>query len=329
MDQLRKQGRNIQPVENVGRQIARTFWGKAWCEHMESLGDFKNRLPRGRTYVRNGSVCHLEIKKGRILAMVSGSSLYKVEVKISTLPKVRWDRIKRRCLGQIGSLIELLQGSLSAGVMEVVTNRKEGLFPSRSEIQLACDCPDWARLCKHVAAVLYGVGARLDAQPDLLFLLRGVQHDELIDARLDEAVASTTARSNRRRTVAADDLGNVFGIDLEEAAEAEPGSTRKPPARSRRSTPTKKAARTSQPTAKKKTKARRAVSAAKEKVSTKKVNTKKSAAKKSAAKKNVKPSGATTKSKPAVSKQAKRATRKQATPASPAKKPASRKSASA
>lgn len=224
MDQLRKKGMNIQPIEIEGRKIARTFWGKAWCDHMESLGDFENRLPRGRTYVRNGSVCHLDIKKGRVTALVSGSSLYKIEVKVSTLPKVKWNRIKRQCTGQFGSLIELLQGSLSAGVMQVVTDPAEGLFPSASEIRLDCDCPDWAHLCKHLAAVLYGVGARLDESPELLFLLRGVKHHDLIDGRLDRAVASATGRGGRRRTVHSDDLGEVFGIDLEETSVAETGA---------------------------------------------------------------------------------------------------------
>ena len=145
MEQFRKKGMKIQPVEIEGRTIAKTFWGKAWCDHMESLGDFDNRLPRGRTYVRNGSVCHLDIQQGRITALVSGNSLYKIEVKISTLPKAKWNRIKRRCGGQIGSLIELLQGALSAGVMEVVTDHKDGLFPSAAEIRLACDCPEIGR----------------------------------------------------------------------------------------------------------------------------------------------------------------------------------------
>jgi uncharacterized Zn finger protein len=220
MEQLRKKGMKIQPVEITGRTISKTFWGKDWCDHLGSLGDFENRLPRGRTYVRNGSVCHLDIQKGRITALVSGSSLYKIEVKINTLPKAKWNRIKQRCGGQIGSLIELLQGSLSAGVMEVVTDQKDGLFPSAGEIRLACDCPDWAGLCKHLAAVLYGVGARLDERPELLFLLRGVNHEDLIDGRLVQAVAVATGRGSRRRTLTTEHLSDVFGIDLEETPES-------------------------------------------------------------------------------------------------------------
>jgi uncharacterized Zn finger protein len=244
MDQLRKKGMKIQPVEIEGRTIAKTFWGKAWCDHMETLGDYENRLPRGRTYVRNGSVCHLDIQKGHITALVSGSSLYKIEVKISTLPKAKWNRIKQQCGGRIGSLIELLQGSLSAGVMEVVTDRKDGLFPSADEIRLACDCPDWAGLCKHLAAVLYAVGARLDQRPELLFLLRGVKHDELIDGRLDKVVADATGRGGRRRTVESDHLSDVFGIDLEETPVVENGAEKAGSGSRREKAPKKTTAKT-------------------------------------------------------------------------------------
>ncbi len=235
MAKLRKKGLTIQPVTIEGRTIVKTFWGKAWCDQMESLGDFDNRLPRGRTYVRNGSVCHLEISKGRIAAIVSGSSLYKINIKIKTLPKAKWERVKRRCAGQIGSLIELLQGKLSTHVMETVTDPDDGLFPTSSEIELGCNCPDWAYLCKHLAAVLYGVGARLDESPELLFLLRGVKHDQLIDTRVDQAVAGATGRGGRRPTVASNDLADVFGIEIDPTAESDDGKVSKPK-RTRRKT---------------------------------------------------------------------------------------------
>jgi len=226
MGQLRKQGVNIQPIEIDGRTITKTFWGKAWCDHMESLGDYSNRLPRGRRYVRNGSVCHLEIEKGRVAAMVSGSEIYKIEVKIDVLPKTAWNKVKSRCAGQIGSLLELLQGKFSGGVMQVVTDSRSGLFPLAKEIRLGCSCPDWAVMCKHVAAVLYGVGARLDVQPELLFLLRGVNHEELIDTSADRAVSGATSRGGKRRTVATADLADVFGIDVESDAAEEAISTK-------------------------------------------------------------------------------------------------------
>src|SRR5271170_4837892 len=145
-----RQGLAVQPVEIVGRKIARTFWGDSWCKHLESFSDYENRLPRGRTYVRNGSVCHLEIATGEIKAIVSGSELYDVKITIRKLPEKKWSSVKERCSGQIGSLLELLAGKLSNSVMSVVTNRQEGLFPLPAEISMDCSCPDWAVMCKHV-----------------------------------------------------------------------------------------------------------------------------------------------------------------------------------
>jgi len=214
MDALRKKGVDVQPVTINGRKIASSFWGEAWCDHMESFSDFENRLPRGRTYVRNGSVCHLAIAKGDIEAKVSGSELYTVKVSIKTLHGKKWTAIKERCSGQIGSLLELLQGKLSDHVMEVVTDRREGLFPLSGEMSFHCSCPDSARMCKHVAAVLYGIGARLDDKPELLFTLRGVNHDELIVADAEKAVKQATSRGKTKR-LAADQISDVFGIEID------------------------------------------------------------------------------------------------------------------
>jgi len=233
MDKLRKQGIAIQAVEIGGRKIAGTFWGQSWCQHLESFSDYANRLPRGRTYVRNGSVCHLEVAAGGIKAIVSGSELYDVKIRIKELPKKKWGAVKERCSGKIGSLLELLQGRLSNSVMTVVTDRNEGLFPLPSEISLDCSCPDWAVMCKHVAAVLYGVGARLDEKPELLFLLRGVDHEELIEA--DAVAAATTIGSKRGgRRIAESDLEDLFGIEM--LAEKSPSQ---PKTRSTEKSPTK------------------------------------------------------------------------------------------
>jgi len=210
---LKKQGMEIKPIKIEGRRIARTFWGKSWCRHLEKFSDYANRLPRGRTYVRNGSVCHLEIKPGVIEAMVMGSRMYHVKVKIKTLPKTKWLAVKKRCAGGIGSLLELLEGRLSKSVMEVVTDRDTGLFPLPREISLDCDCPDWAVMCKHVASVLYGVGARLDENPELLFELRRVKHDELISEQTVVSAAAGKGKSKRKR-IAAGDLSDVFGIEI-------------------------------------------------------------------------------------------------------------------
>lgn len=214
LNKLRKKGTKIEPVEVQGRKIARTFWGEAWCSHLEKFSDYENRLPRGRTYVRNGSVCHLAISKRKVEAMVSGSELYRVRITISPLSAKKWTNLRNQCTGQIGSMLELLQGRFSDNVMQIVTDQNQGLFPNPSEIRLACDCPDWAGMCKHVAAVLYGVGARLDRQPELLFLLRDVDHEELIIAELD--IQSATSREGKRRRLAGADLADVFGVDMDE-----------------------------------------------------------------------------------------------------------------
>jgi uncharacterized Zn finger protein/DNA-binding transcriptional regulator YiaG len=217
MEKLRKKGVEIQPVELTGRAIARSFWGKGWCDHLESFSDFENRLPRGRTYVRNGSVCHLEIQAGRVEAFVSGSALYKVAIEIEPLAAAGWKAVKEKCRGQIGSMLELLQGRLSDNVMAVVSDRHSGLFPQPGEIKLDCSCPDWATMCKHVAAALYGVGSLLDSRPELLFILRGVDASELIAAE----VALPAGVGSTEGALAAQGLSAIFGIDLEDAPVAQ------------------------------------------------------------------------------------------------------------
>lgn len=208
--QLQKEGRNMHPVEITGRKIANTFWGVGWCDHLAKFSDYSNRLPRGRSYARNGSVCDLTISKGKIDAMVSGSDIYSITIHIDPLPEDKWRNIKEACSGGIGSVLELLQGKLSTSVMLAVTDQNDGLFPDPSEIRLDCDCPDWANLCKHLAAVLYGVGARLDQSPELLFLLRGVDHNELIDSGSILSVADTDSVQVQG------DLADIFSIDLDE-----------------------------------------------------------------------------------------------------------------
>jgi uncharacterized Zn finger protein len=215
---MRKKGETIEPVTAATPRgkIALSFWGKAWCDHLESYSDYENRLPRGRTYLRNGSLLHLAIGTGHIRALVTGSELYQQTIHITPLPQARWEGVKKRCQGKIGSLIELLQGRISDDVMTVVTDREHGLFPGPKEIRMDCSCPDWAGLCKHLAAVLYGVGARLDAAPELLFKLRGVDHSELIQTDAAALVAEATADGKGRRRLAPAALGDVFGIDIEE-----------------------------------------------------------------------------------------------------------------
>jgi hypothetical protein len=218
--QLRKNGHSPSPIVLEPRSaIAKTFWGKSWCEHLESYADYASRLPRGRSYLRNGSVIDLHIAKGEVRALVSGSELYEATVSIATLAARRWDAVRRECAGQIGTVVELLSGKLSRAVMEKLCHRERGLFPGAREIGMRCSCPDGARLCKHLAAVLYGVGARLDEAPELLFALRGVDGAELV-AAAGGAGALLAAPAGGAGGIASGDLAALFGIDLEPPAPA-------------------------------------------------------------------------------------------------------------
>jgi uncharacterized Zn finger protein len=225
LTRLKKKGHPVSPVIVEGRKIADTFWGKAWCENLEGYSDFENRLPRGRTYVRNGSVIDLQIAAGEIKALVSGSSIYKVVVKVAPVGKARWQSICKDCAGAIDSLIELLQGRFSKGVMERVCRQKTGLFPSPHEIEFSCSCPDWADMCKHVAAVLYGIGARLDQKPDLLFRLHQVDEKELI-AGAGKGLPLSKNAPAAKKVVAGEDLAALFGLDM--APETPPAAMPKP-----------------------------------------------------------------------------------------------------
>jgi uncharacterized Zn finger protein len=220
VQKLSRKGGKMLPVEVAGRVIAATFWGKAWCDNLESYSDFENRLPRGRTYVRNGSVVDLEIETGKVTALVCGSNLYRISINIRPLALARWKKIKAHCGGQIGSLVELLQGRLSRGVMEIVTGREFGLFPPPGEIDMSCSCPDWAEMCKHVAAVLYGIGARLDRQPELLFRLHEVDEKELIATAGDALPLAKRGPAAAKVLGGGEDLSELFGLDMAQSAAA-------------------------------------------------------------------------------------------------------------
>ena len=208
---LSKKSHPMAPVQIEGRTIATTVWGKAWCDNLESYRDYESRLPRGRTYVRNGSVIDLQIGPREVKALVSGSSIYKVTITIAPVPAGQWRSICADCAGQIDSLVELLQGRLSKGVMERICRQGTGLFPKPSDIRFSCSCLDFASMCKHVAAVLYGVGARLDRSPELLFRMRAVDESELL-ASLDSAMPDATPRGER--VLAGEDVAALFGLDI-------------------------------------------------------------------------------------------------------------------
>jgi len=243
MEARRKKGLPVEPVVAKGRAMATTFWGKQWCDALESMARLANRLERGKTYLRNGSVAHLGISRGRVDAFVSGSELYTVTVTVKPLPADRWKRLREACAGEVGSMLELLQGKVSSAAMMALTNRDDGMMPRGADFALDCSCPDGAAVCKHLAAVLYGVGAKLDAKPELLFTLRGVDVNELV-AEAGKRVGQRV--SSPRAIEASDDaLADLFGIDLD-------GSVTEAPAPKKKATP-KKAAAAKKPAAPKAT----------------------------------------------------------------------------
>jgi len=233
-----RRGRPLAPIIIEGRTIASTFWGKAWCDNLERYRDFAYRLERGRSYVRSGSVIDLAITPGRVSAKVLGSELYDVAVSFEAVTRPAWSAIKRDCAGSIGSLVDLLSGKLSEAVMTRLCAERTGLFPAPAAIEIECSCPDYASMCKHVAAALYGVGARLDRSPELLFTLRKVTPGELIASVAREMPAKKKAPKSAR--VLTDDgaLGAMFGIELEETP-AKP-ARKKPTVSKARATPPRK-----------------------------------------------------------------------------------------
>src|SRR5262245_8646520 len=216
ISELKKKGGPIAPVTIEGRTIARNFWGKAWCGNLERYSDFASRLPRGRSYVRNGCVVDLQITAGKIAAKVSGQELYDVTISIAPVIAKRWRAICRDCSGTIDSLVELLQGRLAKSVMDRVCREGDGLFPAPCEIKLSCSCPDWADMCKHVAATLYGVGARLDEAPRLLFVLRGVDESELL-AGAEQGLVVPKSTLDPSAVLDGGDVAALFGIDMADA----------------------------------------------------------------------------------------------------------------
>ncbi|MES2598375.1 MAG: SWIM zinc finger family protein [Verrucomicrobiota bacterium] len=196
----------------AGRQkLCTTFWGQSWSLNLESYQDYETRLPRGRSYLRQGNVYNLEIEPQAIRAVVAGSELYETSVSIQPLPKKRWQEIVEASAGEVGSMLDLLAGRLGDGLMRVLTDTERGLFPKPKEIRFDCSCPDHADMCKHVAAVLYGVGVLLDTKPELLFTLRGVDQAELLSHASSTTITDLSATLG---DLEGTDLSALFGIDL-------------------------------------------------------------------------------------------------------------------
>jgi uncharacterized Zn finger protein len=213
-NKLSKKGQNLRPIQIKSRAIAVSFWGLAWCKNLEIYADWANRMPRGRTYARNGSIADLQIEPGKITALVSGSSLYKIKISIDPLNKQRWQAIRSDCAQQVSSLLDLMRGKLPDAVLARLTDPKQGMFPSPKELKLQCSCPDYATMCKHIAATLYGVGYLLDSEPGLFFKMRGVDQSELVSDALTTQTVNDAMGLDQQSDLAGEDLSAIFGIEL-------------------------------------------------------------------------------------------------------------------
>ncbi len=219
LEQLKKKNKDIEPVIIEGRTLAHTWWGKAWNNNLEGYADYSNRIGRGRSYVRCGCVLDLKISEGRVQSLVMGSETkpFSVVVNIKAMEKSAWGKIKIVCEGKLDSLQELLLGKFPKALNAIFTAHGNGLFPSPKEIGFSCSCPDWADMCKHVAATLYGVGARLDKDPNLFFALRKIEINDLISETVKGKAKEllTKAKKKSSRIIEDQDLSSVFGIELD------------------------------------------------------------------------------------------------------------------
>ncbi len=225
LKQLKKKNPAIQPIVLEGSAIAKTWWGKSWNLNLERYADYSNRIGRGRSYVRHGAVLDLQIGAGQVNSLVQGSRTkpYTVTIKIKGITKAIWKNMKAACAGKLDSLPELLSGKFPKALGEVFTARGRGLFPSPQEIDFDCSCPDWADMCKHVAATLYGIGTRLDDEADLFFKLRKVKIDDLIQQTLKDQSYKLLEKAEKMSSgkIAESDLSGMFGIEMEETMDFE------------------------------------------------------------------------------------------------------------
>lgn len=216
LEKLKKMNPGIEPVIIEGRTLAKSWWGKAWNENLESYADYRNRIARGKTYVRSNTVLDLKISKGSVAAKVQGSRSkpYEVDIKIDSLSDKKWEQVKVLCNHRIDSLEQLIEGKFPKELEVLFTDKKYGMFPSPKEISFFCNCPDSAMMCKHVAAVLYGIGARLDMNPMLFFELRSLNGQELVKKSMELKLKSMMKNAGKKsiREIADKDIANIFGL---------------------------------------------------------------------------------------------------------------------
>ncbi len=216
LKKLAKKNPNIEPVAIEGRTLVKSWWGKAWNKNLESYADYDNRIGRGKTYVRQGAVLDLKISKGQVVALVQGTRAkpYEVIIQINTLSRDKWDQIIIMCNNRIESLEKLIEGKFPKELEILFLEQEYGLFPSPKEIHFNCSCPDWAYMCKHVAAVLYGIGTRLDKDPMLFFTLRDLDGMELVKKSIEKKLGDIleNAEKKSKRQISDQDISDIFNI---------------------------------------------------------------------------------------------------------------------
>ncbi len=208
------------PIIVKSKSLVQTWWGKAWNVNLERYADYTNRIDRGRSYVRHGAVVDLRIGNGVVKALVQGRTAkpYTVSIWVEDLREDLWNNIVKSCEGKLESMSQLLEGEFPQDLAEIFTNPGSGMFPSLDEITFSCGCPDWASMCKHVAAALYGVGVRIDEDPGKFFKLRKVNISDLVSRAVEDRTKNLLekAGTNRSRVIDHSKIQNVFDIDMED-----------------------------------------------------------------------------------------------------------------
>jgi uncharacterized Zn finger protein len=160
-----------------------SWWAKRWIQVLESF-DIGARLGRGRSYARNGQVLSIAIEKGRVAAKVQGSrpKPYDIAIEVKTLADPEWSKVIDALGRQALFAAKLLAGEMPQEIEPVFAEVGLTLFPAKlQDLKTGCSCPDWSNPCKHIAAAYYLLGEEFDRDPFLIFALRGMTREALME----------------------------------------------------------------------------------------------------------------------------------------------------
>lgn len=211
LQELRAQGDVLHPVKSKSKNLAKSFWGKAWMKSLQYCEQQGMRLAGGRTYLRHGCVLDVQVEPGLIRSRVLGEFLYDVEIRTKTLDGERMRALSDCCVGNVASWVDLLQGQMNDELMGILSSEESGIFPLPNEWLFSCNCADYADVCKHVAATLYAFGVMIDSEPELLFTLRNISANDLLPHQIDVASIDDDSRLRVDRNA----LQDMFGISLD------------------------------------------------------------------------------------------------------------------